>query len=341
MSQLTWNDLQGYLTEATKGLAQEDIDDIQKTLIRMHSMMGSPFQGFGPEEQRDNAITRLSDRLGIGRDRADRLIVIWDNLLYQRDKPIQTDLRPNDFASQEEYKNAILAEIGLTPEASSVRTVAEEEAAAVDIAAAEEAAKRNDVNSRIQSFIDSMTGPSDPNDPVRRALIQAGTDAAQASAGSSGVRGGLANTAAASMVQANITPYETQRAQLRGQGVDLLSRYDLGLQQVQLGYDQLEAQQRAAEQQRLDMLAQNSYAGEMARRQGIGAAIGTGLGALGFIGGPALGAATMAAGGAIGGSLGGMTMNQAPTYQAQSLNRPRASTSRSRSSTTGSGRTGF
>ncbi len=192
-----------------------------------------------------------------------------------------------------------------------VSTASAEETAAREAQFAE--GRRRDVNNQIQKFIDDMTGPSGPNDPVRMALIQGGTDAAQASAGSAGLSGrsGLAGTQAASIAQQNLLPYEAQRATLRQQGIGTLNQRDLTQQQLDDAWS-------AMELARADKLAEGRWAGEMNQRQGMGAAIGTGLGALGFIGGPAVGAATMSAGGALGAGLGGLGGASSPNYQ-QSL----------------------
>lgn len=188
-----------------------------------------------------------------------------------------------------------------------VTNASAEESAAREAQFAE--GRRRDVTNQIQRFIDDMTGPSGPNDPVRMALVQGGTDAAQASAGSQGLSGrsGLAGTQAASMAQQNLLPYEAQRAALRQQGIGTLNQRDLSQQQLDDAWS-------AMELARADKLAEGRWAGEQNQRQGLGAAIGTGLGALGFIGGPAVGAATMSAGGALGGGLGGLGGASSPNY---------------------------
>lgn len=204
----------------------------------------------------------------------------------------------------------------------AARTAEEEAARSEQEKAAALEKKRSDITGQIQAFIDTMTGPSRPDDPVRVALLRAGTDAAQAAAGLSGVRGGLAGTAAASMAQANLLPYELQRAQLRGQGLSALDQHSRGLEaldadrkRLQLSAEDMYFNQAQTLQKREDMLAQERWKASQGASQGIGAAIGTGLGALGFIGGPALGAATMSAGGALGGALGGMAAPSSPSYQ--------------------------
>lgn len=160
-----------------------------------------------------------------------------------------------------------------------------------------EAAGRQSITEQIQKFVDSMTGASRPDDPVRMSLIQAGTDAAQKSAGAAGLAGRstLAGTQAASVAQQNLAPYEAQRASMRGQGLNLLNQRDIGL--GQLANSAMDLQNQAAA---------GKWAAQQNQNQGIGAAIGAGVGALGFIGGPALGAATMSAGSALGGGLGGL-----------------------------------
>lgn len=182
-----------------------------------------------------------------------------------------------------------------------------EEITAQDAAMAE--GRRRDVNNQIQTFIDDMTGPSRSNDPIRMGLLRAGVDSAQAAAGAAGIdaRSGLAGTQAASLGQANLLPYETQRASLRQQGLGVLNQRDLTQQQM----DDAWASMMLARQ---DKASEAAWAGQMNSAQGLGGAIGTGLGALGFIGGPAVGAATMSAGGALGGGLASLGAPQAPTY---------------------------
>lgn len=186
------------------------------------------------------------------------------------------------------------------------------ESAAAETAKDQETQKRASLSEQIQQFIDTMTGPSRADDPVRRALVQAGTDAAQMSAGSAGVRGGLANTAAASMVQANLVPYEAQRAQLAQQGLGLLNNRELGIGQLQLGAAQLEQQRALAEQARMDMLAQEQYRAQAGQAQALGGLLGSTFGTIAgsYFGMPQLGSV----GGQIGGGIGGLMGPSAPSY---------------------------
>lgn len=188
----------------------------------------------------------------------------------------------------------------------------EAENAANSQAAADQAAadQRTGITNQIQAFVNSMLGPMDPNDPVHKGLVQMGTNAAQASAGRGGLSGrsGLAGTQAASVAQANALPYLQARSSLGLQAQGLLNNRDLGLGQLNQDWakfmtdrnDRIAGLQAGAQQQ------QNSM---------IGSLIGGGLGALGFIGGPALGSATMGAGASLGGSIGG-GFSRPPQYGA-------------------------
>lgn len=192
------------------------------------------------------------------------------------------------------------------------QTQAQNGAAEAEAAATKEASGVKDIRGQIQAFVDSMTGSSRADDPVRMALLQQGTDAAQRSLGQSGVRGTLAGTQAASVAQQNVLPYEAQRAQMRAQGLGMLSQHNQGLGQLQLGFDNLQMQQMNAQQARADMIAQQRYAAQAGQAQAIGGAIGMGLGtaAGAYFGMPQLGQV----GGQLGGSIGGMAGPQMPNY---------------------------
>lgn len=106
-------------------------------------------------------------------------------------------------------------------------------------------------------------------------------------------------------IQADMnTKYRLQNEQLKAQGLGLLNQRDLGLKGLELGYQQMQNQQ-----------AEQAWAAGQNQAQGIGAGIGAGVGALGFIGGPALGAATMSGGAGLGAGLAGLTSGgSAPRY---------------------------
>lgn len=171
--------------------------------------------------------------------------------------------------------------------------------------ATDETAQRQDITGQIQAFIDNLRGPLN-DDPVYQQIAKQAINAAQAQAGRAGMSGrsGLAATNAAAVTQTTSAPYYAARQSALAGGLALQNQRDLGL-------GQLQAQKAALESQ----LAKDTWAAQQNAAQGVGAAIGGGIGALGFIGGPALGAATMSAGAAIGGGLGGMVgAPQAPNF---------------------------
>jgi hypothetical protein len=178
----------------------------------------------------------------------------------------------------------------------------------------EEARVRGDITTNIQKFIDGLgadaAGTKRMQDLIaRKAQAQQGASASRAglgSVGSGGVGGGLSEMGRASIAGDLNTKYDLQRQGLQAQAMGLLNQRDLGLSQLDLQYTQLQNQQAEAQ-----------WAAQKNQAQGIGSAIGAGVGALGFIGGPALGAATMGAGSALGGGLGGLaTGGSGPSYQA-------------------------
>lgn len=147
----------------------------------------------------------------------------------------------------------------------------------------------------------------------KRAQSAQGASSARAGLGSFGSGGaqtgqGLGGGLSAygeGTIQADMnTKYRLQNEQLKAQGLGLLNQRDLGLKGLEQGYQQMQNQQ-----------AEQAWAAQQNQNQGIGSAIGAGLGALGFIGGPALGAATMSGGAAVGGALGGLASGgSAPRY---------------------------
>lgn len=166
------------------------------------------------------------------------------------------------------------------------------------------------ITGQIQAFIDSMRGPLN-TDPAYDQIMRASMNAAQAMGGSRGIssRSGLAAANASNVRAASLSPLVQARQQALAAGLSLQNQRDLGLGQLQAGYDKMQSD-----------LAMQQWAAQQNQAQGIGSAIGAGAGALGFIGGPALGAATMAAGSAIGGGLGGviggpMQPSYRPTYR--------------------------
>lgn len=170
----------------------------------------------------------------------------------------------------------------------------------------------DDVTNRINKFLADL----DPNSPQTQAMYQYIQKRGQATQGAASARAGLGSVGSGQgggglsaygqqMVQGDLAnKYDLQRKSLQAQGVGLLNQRDLGLKGLEQGYMQMQNQQQ-----------EQAWAAKQNQAQGIGAAIGGGLGALGFIGGPALGAATMAGGAALGGGLGGLaTGGSGPSY---------------------------
>jgi len=193
-----------------------------------------------------------------------------------------------------------------------------EKAKAGQAAAAEEDRIRGDITANINKFLQGLNPGSPEYQQAqvyisKRAQSAQGASSARAGLGSFGSGGaqtgqGLGGGLSAygeGTIQADMnTKYRLQNEQLKAQGLGLLNQRDLGLKGLELGYQQMQNQQ-----------AEQAWAAQQNQNQGIGSAIGAGLGALGFIGGPALGAATMSGGAAVGGALGGLASGgSAPRY---------------------------
>lgn len=267
----------------------------------------------------------LINKLGLSNVEARGLVGLASGVMFKPDEPVTEaqmakksmfDIIPerkgySKFDTDSDFISAVLQSYGLAPEfyVPTPENQSPGEAGAQDAATAE-AGKQKDVRAQMQAFIDSLTGPSAPNDPVRMALTQAGIDAAQKSAGAGGLRGTLAQTQAASVAQQNVLPYEAQRQQLRGQALGALGNYELSGQQL--------AQQQAQfEQQRQDIIAENKWKGEQNQGQGM-------WGTIGAIGGGIIGAYAGGPQGAMMGAqlgssaLGGMAsagQPSSPNYQ--------------------------
>ena len=209
------------------------------------------------------------------------------------------------YGSEAEYEAALLAENGLG-------FIAEREAAdAAAKAAEEDAARAAGVRGRLDAFAKEMMGDVSPDDPVLRQLLQAGTDAAQASAGQAGLSGrsGLAGTQAASLGQVNTLPYLQQRKVLGQQALTTLGNLDLG-------YTQLQSAENQYMQNRADLLAGEKWKAGMEAAQGPLGMFGTVAGGVigAYAGGPQGAMAGAQIGGSGGRSLGAMNYAQAPTY---------------------------
>lgn len=189
-----------------------------------------------------------------------------------------------------------------------------ESEAAAKAASENDARIRGEITQNVQAWIDSL-GVADPAIAAQlaaRARVAASNQAGKAGFGSMGSGGaGLSARGQASINSDLDAKYALDRKGLQAQGYGLLNNRDLGLAQLEQGWagiqDARAAQQWAAGQNQL---------------QGIGSAVGAGLGAIGFLGGPAVGSATMAGGSALGGGLtslfgGGGGPNYSPASSVQ------------------------
>lgn len=220
------------------------------------------------------------------------------------------------YASDEEYLNAWKTAMGW----ESLITKPEEVQAAQE--AAEAQVQSEGVQDRLKRFAAEMLGPVGDSDPVYRQLVQAGSDAAQASAGAAGLSGrsGLAGTQAASVAQQNVTPYLAQRQSLGLNALGTAGNLELGLGQLQ----QAEAQYM---QNRNDLIAGEQWKGQQAASQGLWGTVGAvGGGILGaYFGGPQGAAMGAQAGYGAGSSLATLGQPSAPTYSSYkpaSLSKP-------------------
>lgn len=173
------------------------------------------------------------------------------------------------------------------------------------------------IQGQLQKFADEMNMPLDQvlktdqyaKASQQNALAASGQDALL------GGSGGLAASGASKTMNDALVGYGMQRRQLGLQA--------LGQTGEMAGQAANNAQQWAQFQGGLDMnmqqmqdqASQQAFQAQQGQNRGIGSAIGAGIGALGFIGGPALGAATMAGGAALGGGLGGMATGSYSPYQ--------------------------
>lgn len=150
------------------------------------------------------------------------------------------------------------------------------------------------IAARMQAFIDSMLGPMNKNDPVYRGLVQAGTDAAQQSAGRGGLSGRstLAGTQAASVAQQNVQPWMAARQGAGAQMLTQLSNRDISLGNLAQGQQQIDAG-----------LAESKSNADKNFWSTLGSVGGGIVG--GYFGGPGGAQAGAQIGGGIGGSLAG------------------------------------
>lgn len=205
---------------------------------------------------------------------------------------------------------------GLLEGQAGYTTPEQRKQAGIDAEAANAQDRTNTINTQLDEFYRQLSQPIDPNDPeIVRVASQAGRSAATAAYGR-GIEGGaaVANTertagaAAADMFQRERERRDGLRAQVGG----LRAGGAMNQQQFQQSQQQMaDAQRRYAEGLRYqDQMDQ--YNAGMQRAQGLGGAIGAGIGALGFLGGPAVGAATTSAGMGLGAGIGGLSYRPPP-----------------------------
>ena len=310
-----WKDFAPYTKARFSKLNPEGQELINKVMIGRPAAIGGPWNDWY-EKRFVDASTALQVQLGIDKIEADGLLRLAqtaqnnpeDEVTDAAGKfwtPLETLPTRDKFASDEDYRNALMKMAGQ-------KDFAQQEAdAKVDKAAADTAANLDSTINRIRMFAAEMLGPVAPDDPVMQGLMQSGIDAAQASAAQAGLSGrsGLAGTQAASVAQQNTLPYLGQRQSL---GLSALSAAG----NMELGLADMAAAEQKFMQDRNDMMAAERWKGQQNAAQGLWGGIGAVGGALlgGYLGGPQGAAAGASAGAAGGASLGTIGMPASPTY---------------------------
>lgn len=318
----TWNDFRNYVDSRLAKLTPEGL-----AAVRQAQMAN------GNVDLRQKAADAISSQLGMTPNEALSLALLSENVWQRPDQNVQDsrDMAGNVFwnaeggnrlpdrsayGSEADYQNAVLSMFGLP-------TLAQEaEKSAAEQAAAAEESGRNNVRNKIAAFAHEMLGSVSANDPVYSALLQGGTDAAQASAGAAGLSGrsGLAGTQAASVAQQNVTPYLTQRKSLGLNALGTAANLDLN-------YAQLAQADNQYMQNRNDLIAGEKWKAGQNGAQSLGGTIGAvGGGILGaYFGGPQGAAMGAQAGYGAGSSLATLGQPSAPTYSSYkpaSLSKP-------------------
>lgn len=169
----------------------------------------------------------------------------------------------------------------------------------------------DDIMGKLDSFYKQLMGPLPDNDPTAQYIQRHAVNAAQRYGGAAGMNGRstLGAGAAAAQYTSGAQAYDFQRKQLAAQVGGLMNQRDLGLKELQLGYDKFQAD-----------LADKQWAAQQNQNQGIGSAIGAGLMAIPgvalapYTGGASLG--LIGAGATIGGGLGGLASGgSGPSYR--------------------------
>lgn len=167
-------------------------------------------------------------------------------------------------------------------------------------------AAKADITAQMQAFVDSLLGPVPDNDPTAIAIRNQAVNASQAFAGRSGVnaRSTLGAGAAAAQTSRGLAAFDFQRQQLRGQGLQMLSNRDLGLGQLQQGWEKMQ----------MDLAGAKAEANQN-QMQALGAMGGAIVGGIGgyYMGGPQGAATGMQGGSQFGAGMLGMAGGQ-PNY---------------------------
>ncbi len=302
-----WQDFTAYVDQYLGQLTPEGLQ-----VVREAQRSG------GNTALRRKAADVLAVQLGWDAKKASNFVVLAENVLKRGGKNVQDsrDMAGNvhwsgeparlpdrsAFGSDEQYFNAVLGMFGLDAAAGGGTTEDPD------------AAAKADITTQMQAFVDSLLGPVPDNDPTAIAISQQAANAAQAYAGRAGVnaRSTIGAGATSAQTARGLAAYDFERQKLAGQGLQMLSNRDLGLGQLQAGYEQLQIG-----------LADAKFAGQQNQAQAMGALTGGLVGGVvgGYAGGPTGAATGMQAGSSAGAGLFGMfSGGGGPNYR--SINKP-------------------
>jgi hypothetical protein len=168
------------------------------------------------------------------------------------------------------------------------------------------------ISAQLQAFIDEINRPLDLNDPYTQQILNAANNSASNNARLRGIDGPLSVANSQQAVAGAAAGLDMQRRGMGLQALEGLSGRNLGLGQLGLGYANLHEGGRQFDANMQYQMGQDQYNSQLGTGQAWGGAIGTGLGALGFLGGPVLGGALMGVGGSLGAGIGGMLSGARP-----------------------------
>lgn len=159
----------------------------------------------------------------------------------------------------------------------------------------------DEIMQRIKAFLDMMNAPLDMNDPYVKSVLQGTTNAASSDARLRGVGGPMSVANTQGHVANALTGLDMQRKGMVMQGLGMGSGHSLGMGNLGVARDRLGFDQdRFKYETDLQAWQNTPNAG-----RDWGSAIGTGLGALGYLI-PGVGGSLMQPGAQIGAGLGGM-----------------------------------